>query len=62
VLAPQSDILRGCDQAPAPADLPSDPGRNVPGLTYAPQANDYGTQPSPYGTPPRWNFERYRRD
>jgi hypothetical protein len=39
------DILRGCDTAPPPADLPANnPPAQFPGLTYAPQYNTQGTQ------------------
>jgi hypothetical protein len=58
----KSDVLRGCDQAPAAADLPSDPGREPPSLTYAPQTYDPGTQPSQPGMPPKWNLDRSRRN
>jgi hypothetical protein len=55
----KSDILRACDQAPAPADLPSEPGREPPSLTYAPEFNNSGSQPA---MPPQSNFERPRHN
>ena len=43
----QSDLLRGCDTAPAPADLP-EYGRTAlpPGFAYAPQLGATGLQSS----------------
>ncbi|HBK06735.1 MAG TPA: hypothetical protein DDZ81_12835 [Acetobacteraceae bacterium] len=41
----KSDVLRACDPAAAPADLPSGGDGGVPpGFTYAPQTGQYGTQ------------------
>lgn len=58
----KSDVLRACDPAPAPADLPSDrPGREPPDLTYAPQTNDYGSGAGQSGMPAKSDFGRARQ-
>jgi hypothetical protein len=47
----KSDVLRGCDTPPTPADLPGNgQGGAPPGFIYAPQTNDYGGQSGQSGT------------
>jgi hypothetical protein len=58
----KSDVLRACDPAPAPADLPGDRQGGEPSdLTYAPQINEYGTQAGQSGMSAHSNFRRSRQ-
>lgn len=44
------DVLRACDTAAAPADLPGDGRKGLPpDFTYAPQTNGQNTQPGQTG-------------
>lgn len=44
------DLLRACETPPSPADPYGDGRRNLPpDITYAPQTNEYNTQPTQPG-------------